>query len=408
MKQAITALIATSFLALGACGNDGAAQNKSSASQAKSFDIAAKNLSGVVRWQEIKPGSAEYHFLIGGYEALAGVEHILQVRYANYSGELPLVPGGQSPLGYNPDAKFDPAFLENALSGALTHWQRAQDSLDKAVGKDFAINVNIGELWFDINKNGKRDAGEDLVRQLSEIPQFRNTESSNKTVRFDTADADWLAAYVHVLSGSAEMILSTDPTPAIKTITEGRALLQEKGAIKSTPFVNDGGDPTLETFAVFITALRGTPDKVRTNAALSHFKAMIAHNKSFWRLVMAETDDENEWLPNPKQTAAFGPNVSLEMAEGWQDVLGDISDILEGKTLLPYWRVTSREGSDRDIGINVEKLMQDPSDFDIILMIQGTAIAPYLEEGEIAEMRSWRRFSRMTSGNSSIMALWFN
>ncbi len=406
MRHMIKALLGTAAIVLTACGATDEA--KTAPSQSASYELAAKNLSGVVRWQDIKPGSAEYHFLMGGYEALAGVEHILQVRYANYSGELPLVPGGQSALGYNPDAKFDPAFLENALKGALTHWQRARGSLDKATGKDFAINVNIGELWFDINKNGTRDEGEDIMRQLGELPQFRGKDAKDMTIRFDTADADWLAAYVHVLAGSAELILSVDPTPAIKNITEGRALLEEKGAIKPTPFISDGGDPTLETFAVFITALRGQPDKTRTRAAHAHFRAMIEHNKSFWSRVMEETDDEAEWLPNPSQTSAFGPKVSLEMAEGWQAVLAEVSDMLEGKTLLPYWRVTARGGSDKDVGINFAKLMQDPTDFDIILLIQGTAIAPYLEDGKIAEMDSWRNFARLTGGQSGLFAIWFN
>jgi len=385
--------------AVASCGKTPSTDSKTS------YQAAAKNLSGVVKWQEITPGSAEYHFLMGGYETLAAVEYILQVRYNNYSGELPLVPGGSMRFESNPDVKFDPAFVETALTGALDHLAKAEASLKLAAGKDFAINVNIGELWLDINSNGTRDEGEDVLTALKQMPQFRGANMQGLTVRFDTADADWLAAYVHMLSGTAELILSVDPTLAIKTVTEGRALLEEKGRIANAPFIEE--DEMVDTWSIILIALRGEPDKVRTRAALSHFRAMIDHNKSFWKLVMEETDDDAEWLPNPNQKSAFGPEVSLEMAESWQAVLGDISDVLEGKTLLRHWRIGQR-GADTSLGINFAKLLEDPQDFDIILLLQGTAIAPYVERGPIADMSSFREFSRMTGGQGGLFALWFN
>ena len=346
---------------------------------------------------------------MGGYETLAAVEYILQVRYNNYSGELPLVPGGSMNFPPNPDAKFDPAFIEIALTGALEHLANAEASLKRASGKDFAINVNVGELWFDINSNGTRDKGEDVLSALAQMPQFKDANMQGLDVRFDTADADWLAAYVHMLSGTAELILSVDPTPAIKTVTEGRALLEEKGglAIANPIFLGEDEDALVDTWTIILVALRGEPDKVRTRAALSHFRSMIDHNKSFWKLVMEETDDEAEWLPNPNQKSAFGPEVSLEMAETWQAVLGDISDVLEGKTLLRHWRI-GRRGADTSLGINFAKMLEDPSDFDLILLLHGTAIAPYIERGPIADMSSFREFSRMTGGQGGLFALWLN
>ena len=38
------------------------------------------------------------------------------------------------------------------------------------------------------------------------------------TIRFDTADAAWLAAYTHLLAGVSELALAFDPTPQIARV----------------------------------------------------------------------------------------------------------------------------------------------------------------------------------------------
>ncbi|MCF6344739.1 MAG: hypothetical protein L3J15_08750 [Devosiaceae bacterium] len=378
------------------------AQNNNSFSEV----LAKQGFSGAIDWLQTQPKTPENQFLLGGVEALSAIEFILQVRYDNYSGELPLVPGGRAQLQYNPDAVFDPAFIEIALKGALKRLEKASNVLDKTVGNDFSIEVDIADLWFDINKNGKRDENENFTSQLNELPAFANNENKSTIIRFDKADADWLAAYVHVLSGMAEMVLAVDPTPAIRTISEGRALMAEMGAIRGDPIL--GEDEMVDSIAVIVKTLDGIPDKKRTRAALAHFKKMISHNQDFWRLVMLEKDDENEWLPNPNQVSAFGMSVTLEMAEAWQAVLLEISDVLEGRVLIPHWRIGTGNASETGVGINFAKLMSDPGEFDIILMLHGAAIAPYLETGKVTNMRSWRSFSQLTGGQGMLFSLWFN
>ena len=56
-------------------------------------------------------------------------------------------------------------------------------------------------------------------------------------------------------------------------------------------------------------------------------------------------DDEAEWLPNPEQSSAFGISVDEEMATAWQAVWVEISDVLEGKALIPHWRVGAGRGA---------------------------------------------------------------
>ena len=375
-------------------------------------DIAEK-YPQLADWDTIQPNTPNGDFILGGYHAIAAVEYVLQIRYAHYSNELPMVPGGRTTIPINPKAEFDPAFVEIAMDGALMHFARAQSFIEKAIGEEIDVTLNLNTLWFDIDGDGDRSVAEQITGVLDELPQFDSNASTDVGVDFDKADADWLAAYIHVLSGMAEMVNAMDPTSAIKEIYDARAVLERFGDMSPTPVLGDSG--FVDTAAAFLLTFRGQPEKKRTRKALAHFKSMIVHNQRFWTLLMEETDDGAEWLPNPRQTSAFGMTVNQETAQAWQGVLAEISDILEGNTLLPYWRLSSRDQSRPDtgdpeigVGINFEKLMNDPKDFDIILILQGAAVAPFLEEGEIADMRAAREFAEMTNGQTGLLTMWFN
>ena len=352
----------------------------------------------------LRTDSTENDFLLGGIQFLRASEAIMQVRYANTSTPLALIPGMRNQLPPNPDAEFDPAFLEIAMTQALTHLARAETSLDLAAGKEFAVSFPLTSVWFDVNANGTREDWETALSVMETLGAEPEAEFDG-IVRFDSADAYWLKAYVHVMSGMAELTLAADPTPAIRTVAEGSKAMQEIGQVQS---LFDSGNDWADTFAAVLLTLRGTPDKTRTRAAHRHFKAMIADNMSFWGTVMLETDDDHEWLPNPKQTSAFGVQISQEMVDGWQEVLGEMSAIIEGEALIPYWRYNNGYDAEQGIGVNVAKFLQDPGDMDVVLWIHGAAAAPYLETGTLAPMQAWRRFTRMTSGDGLIFAAWFN
>ena len=160
--------------------------------------------------------------------------------------------------------------------------------------------------------------------------------------------------------------------------------------------------------AATLLTLRGEPDPVRTRAAHQHFRAMISYNRNFWAEVMEETDNDREWLPNPDQVSAFGMPVDEELAESWQKVLGEISAVLEGEALVPYWRLPNLGERESGVGINLAKWLQDPGDMDLVLWIQGEAVLPYLERGRIVDTNVMNRFQQLTRGNGMMFAAWFN
>lgn len=365
--------------------------------------LAERGLSAAESHLAGQPTTPETAFLLGGLQFLRANEAIMQVRYQNSAGSIAILPGMRNQLPTNPEGRFDPAFLETALERALVQLAKAETSLGSATEEDFAVEFPIGAIWFDINSNGQREDWESGLAIMAAL-NAEADEGFDGVIRFDGADAHWLKAYVHVMSGMAELTLATDPTPAIRTVHEGRQQLEQLGATQVLFIGND----ELDMIASVLLTLRGVPDRTRTRAAHHHFKAMIHENQAFWQAVGEETDNDREWLPNPQQSSVFGVEVSQEMADGWRDVLVEIDDILNGRKLVPHWRSGPNFGETSGLGLNIAKFLQEPGDMDIVLWIHGAAAAPYLEQGPLADMESWQRFETMTRGDSMLFAMWFN
>jgi len=133
------------------------------------------------------------------------------------------------------------------------------------------------------------------------------------------------------------------------------------------------------------------PDRMRSVAR--HLGEMVRLSRVNWARIEAETDDRREWIPNPRQSAAFPEfAVSAAQIEAWQAFLVEFEAILEGRKLIPHWRFEE--------GINIARLFADPPEtFDIVLLIEGAAALPYLEAGELTTSQTWRRITQVFGGD---------
>lgn len=370
--------------------------------------LAADGLASADEALASRTRTAETSFQLGGIRFLRAIETILQTRYDSYDGSVPFIPGMATPLPPNPNAKFSPDFVETALKGALLHLDGASTALAAATDGEFATALPLDALWFDIDGDRKRAEWESLRVILESLGARAEWASFDGTIRFDTADAEWLAAYVHLVSGTSEMVLSVDPTSAIRTVYDGRQRMAEVGAI-GAPDPLFGTDDLIDQIAAVLVALDGKPDAARTRKALDHFRSMIAHNRKFWPEMMAETDNDHEWLPTPSQASSFGIEITTEVAAGWQEVLVELEDMLEGRALIPFWRTPpGPEGATTGVGINLRRLLTDPPDLNVALLIQGASIAPYLEKGKLVTLNAWGRFGMLTRGDGLLMAAILN
>ena len=145
-------------------------------------------------------------------------------------------------------------------------------------------------------------------------------------------------------------------------------------------------------------------EPARLKGVLAHLEATVALSRSSWRSILAETDNDHEWVPNPQQdTVVPAGRVTDEMVRTWTEFLDEFEAILQGRKLLPFWR-----GGDSKVGINLRRVFADPRPFDLVFWVQGTAAAPYLETGDVSSKETWGRINRVFQGEFVGFAIWFN
>jgi hypothetical protein len=347
-------------------------------------------------------------FALAGLRFLGGVEAALQLRWqtgirADWS-ELPIL---RLPIPENPAARpFVPADFTALLSGLDAKMDSARTSLAQLGDKPFALDIRMADLWLDINTNGTRDEGEDVASvagltlgggRMIAVPV------ADPVIRFDTADAAWLTAYTHFLSGFVSTALAYDPEPAIQRVMDSSAAIYALWGDTPPPNALDMMfGRQVDRIAMVLFALSKTPDKALALDAHGHFMSMIEENRRLWSQVAQETDNDREWVPNDRQTSGLGLNVPPGTGERWLAVLADAEALLQGEALIPHWRFGA------EAGINLKKAFENPPAVDLVTWIQGEGLLPYAEKGRRISPAAWNDFERLVSGDAILFAVFLN
>ncbi len=370
------------------------------------------------RLDAVPDRTADQQFTLGAVGFLRGIERSLQFRWQHNMAikdfDMPVL---RLPVPPNPDAQpFSPELITVLFENLRDDMAISQAALD-AVEGDVSVKIDLMALWFDINMNGARDAGEGLMEfgintmmSRRQAAEMQAQASPALTVHFDTADVAWLNAYTHLLSGLSELVIAFDPTEAIaKVLSSNQAMMDLRGNAQGMNIIDafigggaGGFGGWIDQFAMVYGALNQQPIAENTRAAHAHFLEMIAQNKLFWAAVNAETDNNLEWIPNATQTAALGFTLPEGAAESWQAILGDAEQMLNGELLVSFWRISPAGG------VNVQKMFENPPVVDIVDWFQGAGLLPYLERGPTLSSRNFRQFERMLSGDTMLYALLFN
>ena len=353
----------------------------------------------------------EERFALGGTQFLRAIEGTFQDRWAagmtDRTGMLPLL---RLPLEDNPNpAPFDPRMIVGVFEHAAANLTKAQTTLTAIPGtSDFGVEIALDDIWFDVNSDGKRSKGEGIADILGPEVMGGMEDSGTSphplpTVRFDVADAAWLAAYADMLGGICAMVRAYDPTEPITRITNARARLEEFGPVEADPFFGGNSNPdAFDMIAMILATLNQTPDKALMLEAQTHFLDMVTENRQFWSRVASEKDNSREWLPNDQQQSALGIDVPPGTGAAWMILLADFEAVMKGDKLVPYWRVGG------SAGINVGKMFTDPRPIDLAGWIQGWDALPYLEKGTLISNDSADAFDALTSGRAMLFALYLN
>ena len=132
----------------------------------------------------------------------------------------------------------------------------------------------------------------------------------------------------------------------------------------------------------------------------ARLKNAIGLSRKTWAAVLAETDDDNEWLPGPNQKGVLDMPVTADMIGSWLAMLDQVEEVLDGRKLAPHPRFVR--------GINVKRVFLEPKPFDLVLWITGHGVLPFLEDGPVVDGRTWGQASVAFRGQFISYALWFN
>lgn len=359
-------------------------------------------------------------FARAAVEMLAAVEELGRDFYAHglrfEAGRSLPVPFLRMRIPVHPDPKpATAADVRRALGGFHARLAAIDARLSTIEGKEFKTVIPLGAAGFDFPGEGRADDRVDFgpffVAVASRGGEGDAGAMKDFVVAFDRTDALWLRAYTQLLRGLADVMLAHDGGELFAATGHlyfaradtvfARLLAEKRGQPRNGPEQN-GGD-----VADVIATLHGLDLAVSEPARLARAReellAMIRLSRATLASAEAETDDDREWLPSPKQVSVFRLRIGDNQARAWSGVLAELEALLEGKKLLPHWRF-KEEG----YGLNLRRIFEESRRTDLIGYVQGAAAAPYLEEGPTTSMTTWRELTRVFGGNFLGYAVWIN
>jgi hypothetical protein len=279
--------------------------------------------------------------------------------------------------------------------------RRANATLASVGADEFKVQVNLSQIRL---TNIAGVPGDPLINTLGAILPLRSQTGEELVVNFDSADAVWLKGYTHFIGGSLDVFLAYDWQPVWDQCAH--LLFHSPNPLPPISQYAKGERRDFGEWADLIAALH----EMRLNAieptgirgALAEFRAGVLCSRLCWERVLAEEDDDHEWLPSPRQTGPAGSKITQAEIDGWRVILDEVDGILAGKKLLPHWRL--KPGS----GINLARLAAQPPKFDLVLIVQGAAILPYVETGDVSDQARWRTLTSAFGSGFLRFALWSN
>lgn len=360
------------------------------------------------------PSDRDAHLGLGLIRFARAVETLGQSFYRHglrTPRNLP-IPFLRMPLPVNPDPQ--PISYEQARAiyvRFLADLAAVETHLARQPAGDAKVRVDIAAIQIDFNANGRADPDERLsnVLQALMMMQGRRGGAEAFPVAFDTADAIWLRGYTHVLSALLQFVLAYDWQDTFNATAhlffEGARNDRRLQQGDASPILGmgNGAESAIADTIAFLHLMRWrVVEPQRLMAARDHLKQVVVLSRANWAAIQAETDDELEWVPSPRQRngAIQALTVTPERVTAWFQALDSFEAVLDGRKLVPHWRFAQ--------GIDLSRVFSEPRDFDLVLWGTGHAAIPYLRTGETLSRDEWQTWQRIFGGNFLGFAIWFN
>jgi hypothetical protein len=246
------------------------------------------------------------------------------------------------PPNPNPEPITDTA-LRRLLDTVHRDLARSEATLAGVTDDQVKLPLQLARFRLDLTGNGKADQLLDILKRVLG-PQVRfPTDNPDFLVCFDRGDVAWLRAYCHLLMGMLDSYLAFD--------TEGW-FNRVGGDLFARPQRSSGNNEEVgDSVAV--------KEPLRLGQFRQHLLQVAQLNRETWKYIRAETDDDHEWLPNPRQHGVLGLPVREEMINAWLDAVAELEALLEGKKVLSdlfFFGNFQKNGK----GLNLKTLLEHP------------------------------------------------
>lgn len=302
--------------------------------------------------------------------------------------------------------------FQQVIQRVVSGFEDADRTLSKITDENVHLRLHVGLVKLDLDGDGHCGEREMLWRIYQEFhhnPGIVSSNANSFVINFDRGDVHWLRGYLNLITSFLDMYLAYDTRETFYFVAPA---LFEKVDDLPTYFTDHKTvypiESTIFDAADLIAGLHSVhwnvEDRTYLEKALIKLDTVISESRTSWKFILEETDDDCEWLPNPRQKAAIpGMAVDDDMVHTWSALMDELERILHGELLVPFWR-----GKNTGLGINIRRLFLEPTSFDPILWVQGRAMTPYLEKGRLAKSDIWKRMERVFGDQAIDFAVWFN
>ena len=321
------------------------------------LDDAAKAMSDRI---SANPHDDQSRFSLANVQVLQAVEHLSQSAYkfgvrTDKTGDVVRFP---IPANPNPTPiKYEDA--RKIIEQMNADFTKAELTLEPIADSNMKLPLRIGTVQLDSTGTGPTPDSTlwKVLAGMWQNPDINEPAAQAFVINFDQGDVYWLRGYCHLIAAVTDVMLAYDEHDLFdRTAQVFFAKVDSPYPFLKGPkkiFDMEGTDAV--DLVAFIHLLHfPLKDPMRLLDARGHLKQVIACSRASWKSILAETDDDHEWIPNPRQHAAI-PHVQVtqEMIDGWQKFLDQADTIIDGKALIPFWR------GDSTMGVNLAKLFFD-------------------------------------------------
>lgn len=257
--------------------------------------------------------------------------------------------------------RFDHARMRANLEATYKAFGEIDAELARAADDPgFAVEMCLACIERDWNLNGRIDDGDRLLLQVevdergNELPD--GDPRRKPTFRFDAGDLHWGRAMLAFQRAALDLILAYEWKALDDLFLAGDEDFDEDGRKAKAP------PPVLR---IKLTS------SARVTSARDLILAGIDHAEKCRAAYLAETDDDREWVPSPRQKNHPVP-LALDQAiyDRWAAILGDVRRLVRGEEGLSLRDLGTLVDDDFAIlsgYLDVGRLLSKPADFAIEL-----------------------------------------